>query len=184
MSSYLYRLARWCFRNRWATVAAWLVVLIGAGIIASVSGGKTSDAVSIPGTEAQQAISVLQAKLPAAAGASTQVVFATPNEDITAAKYQTAITASVKKAGALGGQVTGATDPYTTKAISPDKHVGLGSVSYNVGAAEVSADTLDAMSASFDGARAAGVQVEFGGARLPAAQRPGSTRKPSAFWWR
>ena len=169
MSSYLYRLARWCFRNRWVTLAAWLVILIGAGIIASASGGKTNDAVTIPGTEAQQAISVLQAKLPAAAGTSTQVVFATPNDDITSAKYQTAITASVKKAGALGGQVTGATDPYVTKAISPDKHVALGSVSYNAAAADVTTATLGAMDAAFDGARTAGVQVEFGGAVYPKA---------------
>ena len=78
MSTYLYRLARWCFRKKWAVLAVWLVVLIGAGIIATVSGGHTNDAVTIPGTEAQQAISVLQAKLPAASGASTQVVSPRP----------------------------------------------------------------------------------------------------------
>ena len=169
MSTFLYRLARWCFRNRWATMSAWLVILVGAGVVASASGGKTNDAVTIPGTEAQQAISVLQAKLPAASGSSTQVVFATPNADITSSSYQTAITAAVKKAGAIGGQVTRATDPYQTKAISPDKHVALGSVFYDVAAADVTSGTLDAVDAAFSGARAAGVQVEFGGEVYPRA---------------
>ncbi len=169
MSSYLYRLARWCFRHRWATLAAWLVILIGAGIIATASGGTTSDAVTIPGTEAQQAISILQSKLPAASGASTQIVFATPAADITSSQYQSAITASVKKLNTIGGQVVGATDPFQTKAISPDKHIALSTVSYNVSAPEVTTDTLDAVQSALSDARNAGVQVELGGAVYPRA---------------
>ena len=167
MSTYLYRLARWCFRKKWVVLAVWLVVLIGAGILASASGGKTNDAVTIPGTEAQRAVSVLEAKLPAASGASTQVVFATTSADITGAKYQAAIEAAVKKLTAIKGQVIGATDPYQIKAISPDKHVALGSVAYNVTAPEVTTATLDAVQAAVSQAQAAGVQVEFGGGVYP-----------------
>ncbi|SDO19629.1 putative drug exporter of the RND superfamily [Nakamurella panacisegetis] len=170
MSTYLYRLSRWCFRKKWAVLAVWLVALIGAGVIASVSGGKTNDAVTIPGTEAQQVVSVLQAKLPAASGASTQVVFAASDGDITDAKYRTAIEAAVTKLAAIKGQVVSATDPFQTSAISPDKHVALGSISYDTVAAEVTTSTLDAVQAAVTGAQAAGVEVEFGGGVYPKAK--------------
>lgn len=167
MSTYLYRVARWCFRNRWPTVAVWLVVLIGLGVVASLGGGKTSDTITIPGTEAQQAVSVLEAKLPAASGASTQVVFATPDADINSARYKTAIQASVQKLAKVNSQVVNATDPFTAKVISPDQHLALGTVSYNAVAAGVTTGTLDALNGAVAGARAAGVQVEFGGGVYP-----------------
>lgn len=168
LSTYLYRLARWCFRNRWATLAGWLVVLIGVVVIASVSGGKTSGGVTIPGTEAQNATSVLQAELPAASGGSTQVVFATPDADITSAKYATAITAAVKKLGAID-QVVSATDPVTSKAISPDRHVALSTVSYRVVAGDVETSSIDQLEPAVHAAEAAGIEVEFGGDVYPGA---------------
>lgn len=136
--------------------------------VAQVSGGKTSDAITIPGTEAQQAVSVLQAKLPAASGASTQVVFATTGADITGAKYQAAITAAVKRLGAVD-QVTGATDPFRTRAISSDKHIALATVSYKVAAADVKTGTLDELDPAVTAARDAAVQVEFSGGVYPKA---------------
>ena len=171
MSTYLYRLARWCFRHRRATLAGWLVALVAAVAIASLSGGKTSDIVTIPGTEAQQVTTALKAKLPAAAGASTQVVFATPTADISDAKYQTAITAVVKALGAVS-QVSSASDPFATKALSPDKHVALSTISYDVAAVDVKTDTLDALNPAVTAARDAGVQVEFGGEIYPKAAHP------------
>lgn len=101
MSTYLYRLARWCFRHRWATMASWLVVVAAAVVIGMASGGKTTDGVTIPGTESQQVVNVLKQKLPAASGASTQVVFATTGADITGANYQKAIEDTVKDLGRL-----------------------------------------------------------------------------------
>lgn len=174
MSMYLYRLARWCFRNRWATASGWLVVLVAAGVIAGVSGGKTSDNVTIPGTEAQHAVSVLQAKLPAAAGASTTVVFATPNASISAAKYQMAIKTSVQKLSKVD-QVATATDPFVLKSISPDNHVALATVTYTTDATAVKTTTLDDLGPAVAQARAAGVQVEFAGEVYPRASPGVST---------
>lgn len=166
MSAYLYRLSRWCLRNRWATAAGWLVVLIGAGFLASVSGGKTSDAITIPGTEAQQAVSVLETKLPAASGASTQVVFATPGADITSTAHQTAIGAAVENLAGLD-QVVSATDPFQTQAISPDRAIALTTVSYDVAAEGVAQTTIDSLEDAVAVARDAGVEVEFGGGTYP-----------------
>jgi RND superfamily putative drug exporter len=77
MSSYLYRLARFAFRRRRLVLAVWLLAAIAAVTIAMVSGGKTNDTFTIPGTEAQNAANVLTAKLPAFSGGQSTIVFAT-----------------------------------------------------------------------------------------------------------
>ena len=83
MSVYLYRLARWCSAWRWAVKGTRLVAVLAAVVIAQASGGKTSNTFSVPGTESQQVVSVLQQQLPTASGGSTQVVFAVQNGSIT-----------------------------------------------------------------------------------------------------
>src|SRR5438093_140253 len=63
MSNYLYRLAALAFRQRRLVLAVWLAAAIAAIAIAQLSGGKTNDNFTIPGTEAQHASDVLSAKL-------------------------------------------------------------------------------------------------------------------------
>src|ERR1700681_475768 len=79
MSRYLYRLARFAFRRRRLVLAVWLTAAVAAIVIAQASGGKTKDAFTIPGTEAQNASNVLAAKLPAFSGGQSTIVFATAN---------------------------------------------------------------------------------------------------------
>ncbi|WP_329370029.1 MMPL family transporter [Streptomyces sp. NBC_00669] len=168
MSTYLYRLARWCFRNRWKTLAAWVAVVVAAIVIAGASGGKTTDTVTIPGTEAQQTLTLLKEKLPAASGASTQVVFAVKDGNITSARNQAAIDRAVTALGKVS-QVTSASNPFQARTVSPDKRIALGTVTYDAQAAEVKTGTLDQLDPAVSAARDAGVQVEFGGSVYPKA---------------
>ena len=152
MSTYLYRLARWCFRNRWKTLALWVAVVVAAIAIAGASGGKTNDAITIPGTEAQQALTLLQDKLPAASGASTQVVFAVKDGTVTSAANQAAIDQAVAALGKVS-QVTSASNPFQARTVSPDKRVALGTVTYNAQAAEVKTSTVDQLDPAVSAAR-------------------------------
>src|SRR5450756_1603159 len=77
MSNYLYRLARFAFRRRRMVLAVWLAAAFAAIAIATISGGKTNDTFTIPGTEAQNAANILTAKLPAFSGGQSTIVFAT-----------------------------------------------------------------------------------------------------------
>ena len=168
MSLYLYRLARWSFRRRWFVLAGWLAAVIAVVAIAQLSGGKTTNTFTIPGTESQQVTSVLKAKLPAASGASTQVVFATDtaNESVSSPNAQAAIDKAVQQLGTLP-QVTGVTNPFTAKSISPDNKVALATVSYGVAAGDVKTSTVDKLEPAVAAAKSAGVQVEFSGAVYP-----------------
>lgn len=166
MSFQLYRLARWCFRRRALVLVLWLVAVAGVVTLAQVSGGKTTDTFSIPGTESQRAVSLLQQKLPAASGASTQVVFAADGGTVTDQRSQRGITAALAELKELP-QVVAVSNPFQARTISPDGKIALATVSYDASAGEVAQRTVDGLSPAVGVARDAGLQVEFSGAVYP-----------------
>jgi RND superfamily putative drug exporter len=150
-------------------VSAWVAVVIAAVVIAGASGGKTTDAITIPGTQAQQAISVLEQKLPAASGVTTQVVFADEGGNVTASAHKAGIETTLKDLRGLP-QVVSVSDPFTTGTVSPDKQVALATVTYDATAAgDVKAATVDGLKTAAADAQHAGVQVEFSGTVYPKA---------------
>ncbi|WP_037908275.1 MMPL family transporter [Actinacidiphila yeochonensis] len=167
MSTHLYRLARWCFHRRKRVLAVWLLLVVAVIGIAKASGGKTSDTFTVPGTESQHVTSVLEKKLPAASGGSTQVVFAA-GSDITAAHYKAAVDQAVTRLSHLP-QVAAVANPYQSKAVSPDKRIALATVYYTVPAPEVKSATVDKLEPTVAAAHSAGVEVEFSGTVYPQA---------------
>jgi putative drug exporter of the RND superfamily len=78
MSSFLYRLGRRMAQRAKLVLVVWLVALVGAGVVAVGAGGQLQDDLTIPGTEAQEGIDVLERQFPEAAGTSGQVLFVAP----------------------------------------------------------------------------------------------------------
>ncbi|MDV6291100.1 MMPL family transporter [Streptomyces sp. UP1A-1] len=129
--------------------------------------GRTDDNFSIPGTESQQAVCVLKDKLPAASGASTQVVFAAPDgQDITDATRHKAITQAIRDLGALP-QVTRVGNPFETNLVSPDKRIALATVTYDTAAGDVEEATVDKLESATAAAEDADVKVAFSGDVYP-----------------
>jgi len=177
VSIYLYRLARWCFRRRRIVLSAWLAVVIAIIAIANLSHGKTTDTFTLPGTESQRVVSVLEAKQPAASGATTQVVFAVDKGSITSAENQAGVEQALAKLKAVP-QVASVTDPYQAKSISPDKQLALATVRYTVAATDVKSSTADQLEPAVDAAKQAGVEVEFSGEVYP---RPAEGASPEGI---
>ena len=65
MSSFLYRLGHVMFRRRRRVLAVWLAALVAMIVLAGSFGGSTSERFTIPGTESQDAIDLLDARFPA-----------------------------------------------------------------------------------------------------------------------
>ena len=167
MSTYLSRLGRFSFVHRRAVLAAWLLVLGLAITLAAAGGGKTSDTFSVPGTQSQQAVDLLQQRVPAFAGASTQIIVATrPGEKVTAPAVEKGIDATVAKLGRVP-QVAVVSNPFQAKSIAPDGRAALITVQYAAQAPDVKTATLNALSAAVAPARATGAQVEFSGSVYP-----------------
>ena len=75
MSSFLYRLGQRTAQHARAVLAIWLLVLVAFGSTAVLFGGELRDEFSIPGTESQEGLDVLDTRFPEVSGASGQIVF-------------------------------------------------------------------------------------------------------------
>src|SRR3984957_14510494 len=168
MSSYQYRLARFAYRRRRLVLGLWLLAAIAAIVIAQASGGKTNDTFSIPGTESQNAATVLTTKLPAFSGGQTSIVFATqpgPGK-VTGAADNAAIESAMAGLKSIP-QVSAVTTPFESKLISPSGTIALGSVQWSVPGTSVTDASLDAVKAALQPLQAKGIQVEYNGSVYP-----------------
>ncbi|QIK66239.1 MMPL family transporter [Nocardioides sp. HDW12B] len=85
MSSFLFRLGRLTARRARSVALAWVVLLVALGALAAVAGGQLEDDLTIPGTEAQEGLDVLDTRFPELVGATGQIVFRAPDgERVTA----------------------------------------------------------------------------------------------------
>src|SRR6478735_3653913 len=101
MSKYLYRLGHWCVRRRRTVLVAWIVVLFGVGVLSSTVGGPLNDQFSIPGTESQQAMDLLEQRFPQQSGSSARVVFAVEEGKLTDAGNKAGIEATLAELNGL-----------------------------------------------------------------------------------
>ncbi len=165
MATYLYRLGRFAFRRRKLVVFLWLG-LLAAGIAgAATLSGPTATGFSIPGTESQRAVDLLDERFPqAGADAGTaRIVFEAPPGQRLSDPANTATVQSTLARLATAPQVARVVDPFTAKAISPDGRVGYAQVAYQVTAQEVTPEAKEAVAAAVEPARASGLTVEYGG---------------------
>ena len=80
MATTLYRLGRFAFRHRGIVIAIWLA-LLGMGVVgAATLSGPTATGFTVPGTESQRAVDLLQERFPqmSADGATARVVLQAP----------------------------------------------------------------------------------------------------------
>lgn len=162
MASFLYRLGRFSFRRRRLVTAVWLALLIAMIGGAMALSGPTNGTFSIPGTESQNAIDLLQKRLPAANGASGRVVFAAPEGQQLEGARRTAIERSMKQIKALD-RVRAVDAPFDDGLVSRDHRIALLQVTFATSADDLDDATRQAVQDAAAGARNAGAQVEFGG---------------------
>jgi RND superfamily putative drug exporter len=156
-------------------VGIWAVILAALGASAATMAGKTSNDFSIPGTEAQQAIDDLSQRFPQAnaGGATARIVFAAPEGKTVADSAVQGAIAQVVQEASQAPQVVRVVDPFTAKSISPDGKYAFAQVSYTVQGQELTEADREALFATAEAARDAGLAVEFGGDALRAGPETG-----------
>ena len=163
MSTYLYRLARWCYGHRRIVLAGWLLVVIVVVTLSVLGKGTENNNITIPGTESQHVSDVLKDKIPAFSGAQTQVVITSSGSPgVTSKAYAAGIGAAVRQMGHVA-QVARVTNPVQTKSISPDGQEALATVLWDTSASNVDNSSVAALQAAASPAQAAGLHVAFGG---------------------
>ncbi|HEX4981394.1 MAG TPA: MMPL family transporter, partial [Ilumatobacteraceae bacterium] len=133
MSKILYRWGRAAARHPWRMIGVWLVIAVAVIGLNSSVGGETSDDFTIPGTEAQRGIDLLEDRFPTQGGVSGQIVFADPDGDITDPAARAAIDETLL-AFATGPNVLAVTDPYdpASASVSADGRIAYATVRYSV----------------------------------------------------
>jgi RND superfamily putative drug exporter len=177
MATFLYRLARFSFHRRWLVAAVWAAVLVVLGVCAATLSGQLTNSVTIPGTESQRTIDQLKERFPQAGvgGAIARVAIEAPaGQKLTDAGNQAAVERLVDALKAAP-KARSVTDPFQTKAVSPDGRVALAQVGYAVQAAELTGADREAVMAPANAARQAGLTVEFGGDAIQGAPAAGAT---------
>ncbi|GAA2137511.1 MMPL family transporter [Streptomyces synnematoformans] len=177
MATFLYRIGRWSFRRRRLVLRVWLGALLLAIAGAAVAPAGEEEDLSMPGTESQQAFDLLDERFPDgnSQGAEARLVFQAPDgQRVTAAEHRAAVEDTLGSLAA-GDQVESATDPYETGAVSKDGTIAYSTVTYSVGAVDLTGETKSALEDAADQAGDAGLTVEIGGSALDAEEEPGGT---------
>ncbi|MDE0802598.1 MAG: MMPL family transporter [Acidimicrobiales bacterium] len=159
MATLLYRLGHFSVRNRKKVLGAWLIGLLLLGVIAQAAGGETSTEFSIPGTESQEAIDLLQERFPTQSGDNARVVIASDDGSPLDLAQLTSISDELSELP----EVLGASDPATIGSISPDGSIAFSTVQYEVDAISVEESSFEALVAAAESIEADGLQVELGG---------------------
>jgi len=166
MAGVLYRLGRTCARHRHVVVAVWIVVAVAIALVATGVGRKTSNNLSLPGTNSTAARDLLDAELPSQANGTNPVVLEAPRgANLTSASNSKAVDATVKSLE-RNRYVRSAVSPLTREgknALSKKGRIGYISVLLTIGPDDIDDDEANEVIDAADPARKAGLEVAVGG---------------------
>ncbi|MFI8946950.1 MMPL family transporter [Streptomyces sp. NPDC053750] len=164
MATFLSRLGRFSFRRRRLVALLWVVLLLGAGVLAGRAPAAPPNDFSMPGTEAQQAYDLLEKDFPElkADGASARVVFRAEDGKVTDPETRGAIGETVRALGE-DPQVARVTDPFATRSVSQDGTTAYAQVSYDVSASALAEESRTALRETVQQAASPELAVETGG---------------------
>lgn len=164
MAAVLYRLGAWTFDRRRLVVLIWVAVLVGFGALSLGAGGKVSNSFSVPGTESQRALDLLNKEFPGAGGASARIVFAAPaGHKLTERRYRAVIKPTIARARDVPQTVGGPTAFEKSAQLSKNGRVLFADISFAVSVDKLKESTKDALQRVAGPARKAGLEVAFSG---------------------
>jgi len=174
VSTLLYSLGRWSYRHPWRVLVSWLLLLgivggtVGVGLATGFVKG-TDNSFSIPGTEAQEGIALLDRTFPQASGTSAQLVIVAPDGDhVDEQPISGVIDDAIADLEDLDG-VLAVTDPFdemVSGLVSDDGRAAIIRLQFDGQATDVSDATKDALTdvaAQTREALPGGSQVAIGG---------------------
>ncbi|CAL9331949.1 MMPL family transporter [Streptomyces sp. enrichment culture] len=167
MSTLLYRLGRGCFRHRKAVLAAWLGLLAVVAVTALSVMKPFTSATTIPGTEAQRALDVMEEEFPSTdeSHVTGKIVIQAPaGQKITADAPAQAVADLSEKAADTPGVVSVTGPAAQSGTVSSDGRTGITEIVFDAEKADdIPEATLLTLEDAAQQARTAGLAVETGG---------------------
>jgi putative drug exporter of the RND superfamily len=165
------RVAAYAYDRRRLVVAAWVAAIVAAFALAAGAGGGFVNNFTLPGTESQRALDLLEHRFPQQSGDSSQIVFAVRDGRLTDAQRRAQVTAVVNDVKRLP-HVTAVQSPYAARgAVSRDGQVAFATVLFDRQADQLQkADVTRVIDTAQSGATR-GLQVELGGQAIQMADQ-------------
>jgi putative drug exporter of the RND superfamily len=164
MTAPLYAIGRFSSRHHYPVIAAWIVLAIALVAISHSAGSKTSENLTLPGTDSTKATELLEDDLPEQAYGSNPLVLEAPQGKLTAAKYSAAVAETEKKLNALE-DVNSAVSPLSPQGaafLSKDQSIGYFPVVLAIGPGEIDEEQAERILDAAGPARRAGLETAIG----------------------
>ena len=163
MSTLLASIARSLATHWKRGLLALVLGIVGLGALIGTQDGSAPGDFTIPGTESQQALDLLQERFPAASGAQSQIVYSVPEGSVEDPEARAAIAGSVEEIAGLAN-VSSVDDPFGREGVvSPDGSTALVTVQYDVQQLDLEAADGEDLEAAARTAEDGGVEVEARG---------------------
>ena len=158
--------------HRRIVLIAWIAAAIGIFAISNAVGKKTASSFTLPGTNSQQAVDLLQSRFAAQAGDADQIVFHTKAGKLTDGAERAAVAATVARVAGLP-HVTSVISPYAAgqNAISRDGTIGFATVNFDQRADALPKAAVDRVISAAQSSRSPRLDVELGGQAIEQAQQ-------------
>src|SRR2546428_273820 len=158
------KLTRWTIAHRRMVVFAWIVLAVGVLAASQAVGKRNANSFSLPNTNSQRAIDLLQSRLPPQAGDADQIVFRTRQGKINDASARAVIAPLLARIARLP-HVAGVVSPYDAgaKAISKAGTIGFATVEFDQRANELPKAAIDRVIKTAEAVRSPALQVDLGG---------------------
>ena len=165
MTGPLYAIGRFCSRHHYPVIGVWVVLAIALVLIGQAGGSKTSENLTLPGTDSTIATELLEDNLPEQAYGSNPLVLEAPRgAKLTDPKYSTAVAETAKRLEALN-DVNSATSPLSPQGanfLSKDQRVGYIPVVLGIGPGEIDEEEAQRILDAAEPARAGGLHTAVG----------------------
>ena len=158
-------IARWCFRHRFAVIAAWVLVLMGLGTLSQAVKSDYNNSFALPGTGSTTAQELLAKTIPAQAGDSDTIVWRVNHGTV----RDPAVTARISpmlRTVATMPEVAGVVSPYGpggAAQISRDGRIAYAVVNFTKQSNDIATADITRVANAAEAARAPGLDVQLGG---------------------
>lgn len=152
------RVARWCTRHRWQTLACWVLLVVAASVLGSSVGTREIDDFRLPGTESQRAYDLLAEHSPTQNGVTDQLVYVARDGTLSDPRLQARIDRSLEQVRDVPIVVH-----VSQPSLAPDGRIGVVSVTYTDDIDALEPEILEDVQNAAFAARGPGLQVEHGG---------------------
>lgn len=164
MASMLYKLGKWASNNSWKTIILVIILVAGLAFSAVTLGMNFSEDTSMPGTESEQAMKVLEEKYPDLNnGGKAYIIFKAEDGEMLSTEENNRVIQELLDEIATDEDIVSVATPDQLQNINPDKQIGYAVVTYDIPYDEVTEESKQHVMDSLDITREKGIQTELGG---------------------